>query len=241
MNLSPFLSFNPNFNFSIIIMSSFKPIYILFPVCLFLACGPAKNIQQFQGGDIVLGPRVEPPVPAPAPASTSESQASQSSSVTDSGQLRYNAAIQVRYAGYLKIEPQQIQNIKLYSFIDQWMATPYKWGGTDASGIDCSAFIQRALAEVYSIQIPRTSVQQFFNDWIDKFGSTEYLSEGDLVFFRTDNEKLISHVGMYLKNRMFVNSSSSKGVSIGCLDDPYWKRCYVAAGRIKIPPSSVQK
>ena len=229
-------------------MSRYHLIYILLPVCLLFACGPAKNVQQMQSNDIILGPKVNPPVPPPASTSTTESQASQSptqasesTSVTDSSQLRYNAAIQIRYAGYLKIEPQQIQNIKLYSFIDQWMATPYKWGGTDAAGIDCSAFIQRVLAQVYNIQIPRTSVQQFFNEWIDKFGSTEYLSEGDLVFFRTDNEKLISHVGMYLKNRMFVNSSSSKGVSIACLDDPYWKSKYVAAGRIKIPPSSVQK
>jgi len=244
MNLSPFFSFSPNFNFSIIIMSTFKPVSILFAVCLFIACGPAKNINQVQGGDIVLGSRIEPPAPsstAPSSPSPAESRASRSSSDIDSSQLRYDAAIQVRYAGYLKIEPQQIQNIPLYSFIDQWMATPYKWGGTDATGIDCSAFIQRVLAKVYNIQIPRTSVQQFFNDWIDKFGSTEYLSEGDLVFFRTDNEKLISHVGMYLKNRMFVNSSSSKGVSIASLDDPYWKKRYVAAGRIKIPPSSVQK
>jgi NlpC/P60 family len=218
-------------------MSRYKPIYILFPVCLLAACGPAKNINQMQSGDIVLVPKTT--LPAPDTTSTSETLTPQPS--VDSNWIRYNAAIQVRYAGYLKIEPQQIQNIRLYSFIDQWMATPYKWGGTDATGIDCSAFIQRVLAEVYNIQIPRTSVQQFFNDWIERFGSAEYLSEGDLVFFRTDNEKLISHVGMYLKNRMFVNSSSSKGVSIACLDDPYWKRCYVAAGRIKIPPSTVQK
>jgi len=218
-------------------MSRYKPIYILFPVCLLVACGPAKNINQMQSGDIVLVPKTT--LPAPDTTSISETLTPQPS--VDSNWIRYNAAIQVRYAGYLKIEPQQIQNIRLYSFIDQWMATPYKWGGTDATGIDCSAFIQRVLAEVYNIQIPRTSVQQFFNDWIERFGSAEYLSEGDLVFFRTDNEKLISHVGMYLKNRMFVNSSSSKGVSIACLDDPYWKRCYVAAGRIKIPPSTVQK
>jgi len=160
------------------------------------------------------------------------------SPVEDSNRARF-AAIQIKYAHYLNTEPQQIQNLRLYGFIDQWMATPYLWGGTDEKGIDCSAFMQRLLAEVYNIHIPRTSVQQFFNDWIDRFGSTEYLSEGDLVFFRTMDDKIISHVGMYLKNRMFVNSSSSKGVSIACLDDPYWKRCYVAAGRIKIPPSTV--
>jgi murein DD-endopeptidase / murein LD-carboxypeptidase len=141
--------------------------------------------------------------------------------------------LQHKYAGYLKVSPEEISNIQLYRFIDSWLATPYKWGGTDKYGIDCSAFMQKLLEDVYSISIPRTSIQQFFTDWIERFGSKQYLSEGDLVFFRTMDNKLISHVGLYLNNRMFINASSSKGVSIASLDDPYWKRTFVAAGRIK--------
>lgn len=141
--------------------------------------------------------------------------------------------LQIKYAGYLKINPENITNTKLYTFIDEWLYTPYKWGGTDKHGIDCSAFMQRLLRDVYNIQIPRTSIDQFFHDWVDRFGSADYLAEGDLVFFKTMKGKLISHVGLYLGNHMFVNSSSSKGVSIGNLDDPYWKSKYVAAGRLK--------
>jgi lipoprotein Spr len=141
--------------------------------------------------------------------------------------------LQVKYAGYLSITPEKITNTRLYTFIDEWLYTPYKWGGIDKRGIDCSAFMQRLLQDVYNISIPRTSVDQFFHDSVDRFGSTEYLAEGDLVFFRTMKGKMISHVGLYLANRMFVNSSSSKGVSIGNLDDPYWKAKYVAAGRLK--------
>jgi murein DD-endopeptidase / murein LD-carboxypeptidase len=143
-------------------------------------------------------------------------------------------SLQIKYAHYLEIQPAQIQNLRLYRFIDQWLATPYKWGGTDEKGIDCSAFMQRLLSEVYGIVIPRTSIQQFFTNWVDKFGASAYLSEGDLVFFRTMDDKLISHVGLYLNNNMFVNASSSKGVSIANLKDPYWKRCFVAAGRVKL-------
>jgi len=149
-------------------------------------------------------------------------------------------SLQIKYAHYLEMEPAQIQNLRLYRFIDQWLATPYKWGGTDEKGIDCSAFMQRLLSEVYGIVIPRTSIQQFFTNWVDKFGSSAYLSEGDLVFFRTMDDKLISHVGLYLNNNMFINASSSRGVSIASLKDPYWKRCFVAAGRVKLaalPPA----
>lgn len=141
--------------------------------------------------------------------------------------------LQIKYAGYLNVMPEKITNTRLYTFIDEWLYTPYKWGGMDKHGIDCSAFMQKLLQEVYNIHIPRTSVDQFFHDWVDRFGSSEYLAEGDLVFFKTMKGKLISHVGLYLGNRMFVNSSSSKGVSIGNLDDPYWKTKYVAAGRLK--------
>lgn len=178
-----------------------------------------------QGGDIIIP----------------SSQVSSTTLAVDSSKAirPYYNAIQIKYAQYLNTAPQQIQNLRLYAFIDQWLSTPYKWGGTDEKGIDCSAFMQRLLAEVYGITIPRTSVQQFFDDWVDRFGSSQYLSEGDLVFFRTMDDKIISHVGLYLQNRMFVNSSSSKGVSIACLDDAYWKRCYVAAGRVKtLPPTT---
>jgi murein DD-endopeptidase / murein LD-carboxypeptidase len=211
-------------------MLSYKIGYFLFPAFLLISCGSGKKISDSGGGEIKIASTTGQPT----------IMSNLTATKADSSQMLYNM-IQIKYAGYLRTSPQQIQNIRLYSFIDQWLATPYKWGGTDAGGIDCSAFMQRLLSEVYNIQIPRTSVQQFFDQWIDRFASSSYLSEGDLVFFCTEDDKLISHVGMYLQNRMFVNSSSSKGVSIACLDDVYWKRCYVAAGRIKILPNQTRK
>ncbi|MEN9951029.1 MAG: hypothetical protein RLY85_1781, partial [Bacteroidota bacterium] len=40
-----------------------------------------------------------------------------------------------------------------------------------------------------------------------------------------------SHVGMYLANNKFVHASTSMGVIISDLDEPYWKRRYIYAGR----------
>ena len=165
---------------------------------------------------------------------SSEIIVSTAPSTTTPVPLKTYDSLQKKYAAYLNVDPAQITNIRLYQFIDQWLNTPYKWGGTSKKGVDCSSLIQQLLQNVYDISIPRTSVDQFFTQWIDKFGSTQYLSEGDLVFFRTNKEKVISHVGLYLSNRMFVNSSSSKGVSIANLDDPYWKKMYVGAGRVKV-------
>jgi lipoprotein Spr len=141
-------------------------------------------------------------------------------------------SIRLKYAKQLSIKPESIDNPKLYYFIDSWLRTPYKWGGTDRNGIDCSAFVKRLLAEVYDIYIPRTSESQFMADIMDRFRSPQHLIEGDLVFFRTLDDTFVSHVGLYLRNNWFVNSSSSKGVSLGNLNDPYWKKHYVAAARI---------
>jgi cell wall-associated NlpC family hydrolase len=138
-----------------------------------------------------------------------------------------------KYARLLNVSMDSITNVKLYAFIDEWLNTPYKWGGTDKTGIDCSAFIQRLLLEVYDISIPRVAVDQFFNKNVEKFRRSRYLTEGDLVFFHTVDERTISHVGLYLCNRQFINASS-KGVSIGNLDDNYWRAKYVSAGRVKV-------
>lgn len=139
-----------------------------------------------------------------------------------------------KYAAYLKIDPDSLKNITLYNFIDKWMKTPYKYGGNDENGIDCSGFIQRLLGDVYNIEVPRTSAQQFFTKNVEPFHDNSYFSEGDLVFFCTVPGNPISHVGLYLRNRYFINASTSSGVSLANLDDPYWKKRFVAAGRVRI-------
>ncbi|HLZ88260.1 MAG TPA: C40 family peptidase [Puia sp.] len=183
-----------------------------------LSCSSSKKTVQPASGDIII--------------TTKEGHS------TGEGAHKEYDSIQVKYAGYLHTTPEQVQNIRLYRFIDKWLYTPYKWGGTDEKGIDCSSFMQKLLSEVYRVEIPRTSVQQFFDGWIERYGSAQYLSEGDLVFFQTIGENAVSHVGLYLGNHMFVNASSSKGVSIASLEDPYWKKRYVAAGRVKRSPLS---
>jgi lipoprotein Spr len=144
----------------------------------------------------------------------------------------------IKYGAYLKIDPDSLTNYTLYAFIDKWMKTPYRYGGNDEKGIDCSGFIQRLLNDVYNIQVPRTSAQQFFTKNVEPFHGKNYFSEGDLVFFCTVPGQPISHVGMLLHNRYFINASTSSGVSIANLDDPYWKKRFVAAGRVRIKTQS---
>src|SRR5690242_94971 len=69
-------------------------------------------------------------------------------------------SIAEKYAQILGVNAAQIQNGRLYAFIDQWMGTPYRFGGTDHDGVDCSGLTQLLEQQVYGINIPRTTSQQ---------------------------------------------------------------------------------
>lgn len=147
--------------------------------------------------------------------------------------------IQEKYAALLNVVPNNIVNTDLYIFIDEWMKTPYRMGGSNKEGIDCSSFSQMLYSKVYDIYIERTAETQFFSKHTDKFEGREFLHEGDLVFFKqvTDQTENISHVGIYLQNNMFVHAASNRdkdgnrGVQISNIKEPYWVKKFVAGGR----------
>jgi lipoprotein Spr len=58
------------------------------------------------------------------------------------------------------------------------------------------------------------------------------LKEGDLIFFKAEGRRNISHVGIYLANNKFAHASTSQGVTISDLADPYWQRRLFSLGRV---------
>jgi probable lipoprotein NlpC len=139
-----------------------------------------------------------------------------------------------KYSAILGVNESDIQNGRLYEFIDDWMGTPYKFGGQDKSGIDCSGLAQMLEQEVFAINIPRSTSQQIN---VIKRKYEEELVEGDLVFFDYDGKKF-SHVGVYLQNGYYVHASSSKGVTITKLHDPYTYKYFSRCGSVVEDPNS---
>ncbi len=125
-------------------------------------------------------------------------------------------SIAAKYSALLGVEKSDIQNGRLYAFIDQWIGVPYKFGGLDKDGVDCSGLAVLLEQQVYGISIPRTTSQQIN---IIKRKYEEELREGDLVFYDFDGKKF-NHVGIYLQNGYLVHASSTKGVIIIKLHDP---------------------
>ncbi|MFI5144523.1 MAG: C40 family peptidase [Ignavibacteria bacterium] len=106
--------------------------------------------------------------------------------------------------------------------------TPYLWGGTSTYGIDCSGFVQMVYKKALDIDLPRTSIMQ---STVGDEVKREDLKFGDLVFFNTMGRR-ISHVGIYLGESMFAQSSSSGGVKVSSLNEDYYNSRFVTARRV---------
>ena len=102
-------------------------------------------------------------------------------------------------------------------------------GGTDANGFDCSGLIQFAYGKL-GIELPRMSTAQI------RAGSpvaaeASQLKPGDILGFSLEDAGKTSHVGLYVGDHEFIHSSSN-GVRVSNLLNPYWQEHLVAARRI---------
>jgi murein DD-endopeptidase / murein LD-carboxypeptidase len=121
-------------------------------------------------------------------------------------------------------------NLLLYDTISTWLGTPYRFAGNCEKGIDCSGFVNVLFDRVYGKKLGARNSAEIYAG-VFKLDKDE-LQEGDLVFFRI-SRKRVSHVGLYLGNNKFVHASTSRGVIISDLNEPYYKRYFAGAGRYK--------
>jgi cell wall-associated NlpC family hydrolase len=105
---------------------------------------------------------------------------------------------------------------------------PYRNGGSDPEGFDCSGFVWYVFAR-QGVAIPRTVAAQFA---VGTPVSADHLRPGDLVFFDTGVWPA-SHVGVVVSDDTFVHAPSSRGVvRTEHLSAAYWSRRFVGARRL---------
>lgn len=119
---------------------------------------------------------------------------------------------------------------RLLKEADKWLGTPYAWGGNDRNGVDCSGFVTQVYLRALEISLPRTSERQM--QYCVPIAKKD-LIPGDLVFFTVRGGNRVGHVGIYIGNGEMVHASSSKGVVVTPLSNPYFVSNYYSSGRIE--------
>ena len=119
-------------------------------------------------------------------------------------------------------------NHKLYLEASEWIGTPYRAGGDNKRGTDCSGLTCQLYKKVYHTKLPRsTDTQKKESNKITK----RNLREGDFTSSRSG--KRVAHVGIYLKNGKFIHASTSQGVIISHLNEPYYTKHCISGGRVR--------
>lgn len=123
-----------------------------------------------------------------------------------------------------------VSSSEIVSIAQQYLGTPYVYGGSSPSGFDCSGFTMYVFAQV-GIKLPHGATSQL------SYGtevSRSDLQPGDLVFFQ-DYGAVASHVGIYIGGDQFIHASSSSGnsrcVTISSLTETYYANHYLTARR----------
>jgi cell wall-associated NlpC family hydrolase len=106
--------------------------------------------------------------------------------------------------------------------------TPYRNGGSDPNGFDCSGFTQYVYSQ-YGIPLPREVRDQYRTG---KSIDPSDLAPGDLLFFATTDPN-VSHVAIAIGGAQFVHAPTSSGVvRVEYMNGSYWASRFVGARRV---------
>lgn len=132
----------------------------------------------------------------------------------------------------VNIETPQTNRDAVVNLSYDLIGTPYGWGGNGPDSFDCSGFTRYVYSNAEGKNIPRVSKEQA------SYGvevNRENFLPGDLVYFDTDGDGIINHVGIYVGNNEFIHASGTPTnpdtVKKENLGTQYWTKVLVGARR----------
>ena len=118
-----------------------------------------------------------------------------------------------------------------------FLGVPYRRGGSNDAGFDCSGFVRSMYERTVGLVLPRQAREQAAaTQTIDK----QDLQPGDLVFFNT-MRRAFSHVGIYVGEGKFIHSPRPGAqVRVEDMGQSYWKQRFDGARRVAGIPVSAE-
>ncbi len=112
------------------------------------------------------------------------------------------------------------------------LGTPYRYGGMDEGGFDCSGFVCYVYQNALQKKLPHSARLQ--SRYIRIYDLSK-LEPGDLVFFDTASKGHINHVGIYLGNGKFIHASSGRvySVTISDLTKGFYQKAFRFGGKVQ--------
>lgn len=127
--------------------------------------------------------------------------------------------------------PSNPGQAKVVAEAQTWLGVPYKYGGNDRNGVDCSGLVAQVFLGSSAIQLPRTSRTQ--REATPDLKRDELVA-GDLVFFDTSSNRAgeVNHVGVYVGDGKMIHASTSKGVIVSDIDGVFYGDRFLGGGRV---------
>jgi len=148
-----------------------------------------------------------------------------------------NKAEKKKLDDFLKAGTEKVLNThsatpdKIINTAQQYLGVPHCMGGMTMKCMDCSGLLVTVFA-IHGIKLPHNSEEQARYGRI--ITGLEKLKKGDMVFFirsyRTN--QFITHSGIYLGDGTFIHTSSSNGVTVTSLNDPWWNERFLFGTRV---------
>ena len=183
------------------------------------ACASSTAVPRpFPGGPVAKAPKIPPPDAGASGTASFPSELPGDIATPGAPSLTMH-----RYDG---------RSVAEYALAFQ--GVPYRFGGADPAGFDCSGLVQYVFAQ-YGIAVPRIVEEQWQVG--DKVKSSD-IKPGDLLFFSTKGPG-VSHVAIAVDGERFGHAPNSAGVvRVEALSSAYWGSHYLGARRINSSSTS---
>jgi cell wall-associated NlpC family hydrolase len=124
--------------------------------------------------------------------------------------------------------PPADPGLDLATFAEQYVGSPYRWGGASPAGFDCTGFVMWVYSQ-FGVALPHNEAGQLASG--DRVSADE-LQPGDVLVFANTYRAGLSHTGIYVGNGEFVHAADERhGVTVSALWDSYWGPRLVGATR----------